>query len=222
LSRFALGRWLPPLAIAVLVIGAPLAFYRWAYVHGKRFREVTPGRVYRSGQMTADGFREEIRRHGIRTVINLQDEYADPDVLTSWLGGGTIRETELCAELGVRYVFLPPNLISRRKVPPERPEAIDRFLALLDDPETYPVLLHCRAGLHRTGVMVAVYRMEYEGWGPRAALDELRANGFGEWPCSPANDYIMQYILTYQRGRRQAEAAGGLPATPVPGGEACP
>ena len=34
----------------------------------------------------------------------------------------------------------------------------------MDDPDSYPVLIHCNAGLNRTGVMVAVYRMEYQGW----------------------------------------------------------
>jgi hypothetical protein len=87
-------------------------------------------------------------------------------------------------------------------VPQQRPRAIDRFLALMDDRDNYPVLIHCRAGLHRTGVMTAVYRMEYDGWSPQQAIRELKANGFGEWPCTPANDYITQYILTYQRGVR--------------------
>ncbi len=61
----------------------------------------------------------------------------------------------MCARLGVRYVFMPPALIHRKQVPEHRPETIDEFLKLMDDPESYPVLLHCRAGLHRTGVLVA-------------------------------------------------------------------
>jgi protein tyrosine phosphatase len=75
-------------------------------------------------------------------------------------------------------------------------------LKLLDDPETYPVLLHCHAGLHRTGVMVAIYRMEYEGRSPAEAIQEMKANGFAEWPCTSANDYITQYVLTFRRGVR--------------------
>jgi protein tyrosine phosphatase len=105
--------------------------------------------------------------------------------------------------LGVRYVFLGPDLVSRKRVPHDRPPAIDRFLALMDDAETYPVLLHCRAGLHRTGVMVAVFRMEYQGWSHEQAFEEMKANGFADWPCTTANDYITQYIDTYQRGIRK-------------------
>jgi protein tyrosine/serine phosphatase len=58
--------------------------------------------------------------------------------------------------------------------------------------------LHCKAGLHRTGVLTAVYRMEYEGWSPQQALAELKANGFGDSKATSANDYIVQYILAYR------------------------
>jgi hypothetical protein len=195
------------LALVGVVVGLPVGFYRYAYTRSKRLRDVAPGRVYRSGQMTADGFADAVERFHIRTVLNLQDEFPDPDVHEHCFGSDTIKERELCAKLGVRYVWLPPDLIPRKLVPRQRPRAIDRFLALMDDPDSYPVLIHCKAGLHRTGVMVAVYRMEYEGWSPRRALQELRDNGFGEWDSGAANDYISQYVLTYRRGLRPHERA---------------
>jgi protein tyrosine/serine phosphatase len=190
------------LAIAGLLTVAPYVYYRAVYAHGKRLREVVPGKVYRSGQMTAEGFTEAVARYGIRTIVNLQDEYPDPDVRLTFLDCRTIKETELCKNLHVKYVFLPPDLIQRRQVPAHRPKAIDRLLELLDKPSTYPVLLHCKAGLHRTGVMTAVYRMEYQNWTPMQAHRELKANGFGEFVSTSANDYITQYILTYRRGMR--------------------
>jgi hypothetical protein len=52
--------------------------------------------------------------------------------------------------------------------------------------------------------------MEYQGWSHRDALEELRRNGFGEYPSTSANDYITQYVLSYQPGRRR----------PLPGGSA--
>jgi hypothetical protein len=153
--------------------------------------------------MTVEGFAEAVARYGIRTIINLQDEYPDPGIRLSFPGGAAIPESEMCRRLGIRYVYLVPDLIPRRKVPAHRPRAIDRFLELLDKESTYPVLIHCRAGLHRTGVLSAVYRMEYQYWSPGQALHELKANGFGEFAATAANDYITQYILTYQRGLRK-------------------
>ena len=64
----------------------------------------------------------------------------------------------------------------------------------MDDSNRYPVLVHCFAGIHRTGAMVALYRMEYERWPTAEALDELRANGYrnldDEWDVL---GYLEQY-----------------------------
>jgi len=61
-------------------------------------------------------------------------------------------------------------------------------------------------------VLVAVYRMEYEGWAPAEAFRELKAHGFGAWVCTSANDYVTQYVLTYQPGRRRGVARKPAPA----------
>jgi protein tyrosine phosphatase (PTP) superfamily phosphohydrolase (DUF442 family) len=191
-------RWAFGLTIAALIVGVPLFHQRAVYAHAKRLREVTPGVLYRSGALTADGFRDAIRRYGLRTIINLQDEDEDPNLPRHLLGGGRVREHELCERLGVRYVWLAPDLLPRRRIPAERPQSIDRFIEIMRDPKNHPVLIHCRAGLHRTGVMTAVYRMEFEGHSAHAALQELKANGFGEFGCTSANDYVTQYVLTYR------------------------
>ena len=198
-----LVRRLLVVVIAGLVLVVPVVYYRSVYTYAKRLREITPGVFYRSGQNTAAGFIDAVERYGIRTIINLQDEYPDPELPWHYFGGGHIAESELCHRLGVRYVWLPPDIIARRKIPAERPQAIDRFLAIMDDPANHPVLIHCRAGLHRTGVMAAVYRMEYENYSPAEALRDLKANGFGDFACTSANDYIVQYVLTYRRGLRR-------------------
>jgi len=119
-----------------------------------------------------------------------------------------MKESELCRRLGVQYLLIKPDLIARRLAPLERPAAVDEFLDLMDRPEVYPVLIHCKAGLHRTGCLTAVYRMEYQGWTPEEAYGELKAHGFGDWVCTSANDYVSQYVLQYRRGiRREAPSA---------------
>jgi protein tyrosine/serine phosphatase len=185
--------------IAGVVLVAPAVFYRDVYTHGKRLRVVAPGRLYRSGQMTAEGFTEAVARLHVRTVVNVQDDVPDPDIDLHYWTTRTVPESELCRRLGVRYVNIKPDLLSRSSVPPGHPAAVDEWLGLLDDEANYPVLIHCRAGLHRTGVLVAVYRMEYEGWSPAEAFRELKANGFGPWACSSSNEYVRQYVLAYRR-----------------------
>jgi tyrosine-protein phosphatase SIW14 len=200
--------WALGSVVFLIVVVIPVVHFRWVYTHGKRLREVVPGVLYRSGELTADGFVEAIDRYHFRTIVNLQDEYPDPDLAWGYFDTRRIKESELCKRFGVRYVYMPPDLVPHPIG--HRPEAIERFLKLMDDPSAYPVLIHCRAGLHRTGIMTAVYRMEYQGWSHRRAIEDLKANGFGEWPCTSANEYITQYILTYERGLRQNQAMAKL------------
>jgi tyrosine-protein phosphatase SIW14 len=196
-------RWSTGLAMVVLLFAGPFFYYRASFERTKRLREVTPGVFYRSGQMTAAGLADTVKRLGIRTVINLRDEAPDPDLRRSYLNGHTVSESDLCAKLGVKWLFIQPDLIPRRLIPDERPGAIERFLNVLDDPASFPILVHCNAGLNRTGVITAVYRMEHDGWTPQQAWAELRENGFGEYTSTADNDYITQYVLSYRPGLRK-------------------
>lgn len=205
--------------LAVLVaVGPPFVAFRYQYAHAKRFREVTPGRFYRSGQMTAAGLREVIRRYGIRTVINLQHEDPDPFLRDHLFSRPTVHESELCRQLGVRYVLLTPDLLPPDNRLDRTPPAVEEFVRLLDDPRVYPVLLHCRAGLHRTGRLTAVYRMEFERWSAGEALRELRAAGYGFVNASQADDYIVQFVQNYVPRWRRPVALAPAPrplAAPV-------
>jgi protein tyrosine/serine phosphatase len=198
------ARWGLVGLIVVIVAVVPFVWFRVLYVHSKRLRVVVPGRFYRSGQMSAAGLADAVRDLGLRTIINVQDDVPDPDLDASYWTTRTVKESELCQSLEVRYVPLAPDLLDRRVAPPCRPRAIEEFLAIMDDPASYPVLLHCRAGLHRTGVLTAVYRMEYQGWQPLDAWREMRANGFGPWAGTSANEYVRQYVLTFRAGERHA------------------
>jgi protein-tyrosine phosphatase len=188
--------------VGVVFVG-PLLFYRSVYSYEKRLREVDSGRVYRSGQMTAEGFEDAVARFQIKTVINVQDDFPDPDIEKSWLHTATLKESELCKKLGVRYVWVAPDLVPIKESPAKRPKAIDDLLRVLDDQSAYPVLIHCKAGLNRTGCLVAIYRMEYQGWSWQDAFQEMKDLGFGTTTCTASNQYVNQYVLTYKRGLRQ-------------------
>lgn len=192
--------------LTVILTVVPFFYYRSVYAHGKRLRVVEPGRVYRCGQLTEEGFAEVVKRLGIRTILNLQDDYPNPDVEKGYWKLGTIKETEMCDKLHVQYRLIEPDLISRFSVPEGRPVAVEKFLSIMDNPANYPVLIHCKAGLHRTGVLSAVYRMEYQGWKPAMAYQELRGHGFGDMYCTSSNDYVKQYVLTYVPGQRRNQA----------------
>lgn len=200
-------RWCIGLSIATMIVAVPIFHYRATYNYGKRLRVVTPGRFYRCGQLTADGFRDAIQLYGIKTVINLQDENPDPLLPKNYYQTKpTTPESEVCAQYGAKYVLIEFDLPMRKDALVERPKAIAQYLKILDDPSAYPILLHCKAGLHRTGLFTAIYRMEYEHWSMGESIRELKANGFGDSAATSANDYIYVYLETY-RPRWQAKSA---------------
>jgi len=191
------------LAVAAIIIAPPAIRFRVLYDHHKRLREVASGKFYRAGQLTAEGMQDAVRELGIRTVINVQDEVPDPQMEKTFWDRSTVSEKNLCKQLGVRYVHLAID-------PGTASKDVANYLGVLDNPAAYPILLHCRAGLHRTGVLTAVYRMEYEGWSHEAAFNELQGNGFGDRyfrdECTAANTYVQCFVLDYRR-RSDAERA---------------
>jgi tyrosine-protein phosphatase SIW14 len=192
-------RWIMGAALGAFMIYAPFLYYRYTLEHAKRLRPITEGRVYRSGCLSADGFRDAIQKLGIKTVVSFWDEDPDPELHANRFSSSTIKETDLCKSMGVDYKFIYLDLVAYDHPDKSRPEAIDQFLKVMDDENSYPVLVHCKAGLHRTGVMAAIYRMEYEGWSREDAMRELRSHGFGHFVANTSNDYILQYVMPYQR-----------------------
>ena len=197
------------IGMASLVIAGPMLYWRYQLTTSKRLREVVPGQFYRSGQMTVSGFEEAFARWHFHTVINVQNEFPDPDLRISFLDGRTEKETDVCRRHGVKYILLQPDLVSRRTVPGNQPLVIAQFLQIMDDPDNYPVLIHCKAGLHRTGCLVAVYRMEYQDWNARDSIEEMKDLGFGDMACTSANDYIAQYVLNYQKRAGHGKVGNG-------------
>jgi len=114
-------QWSLAILMTTALVAIPFAYYRWQYNRMKRLRVVVDGKVYRSGQMTADGLDEAVRRFGFRTIINFQDELPDPELAPDLL------ESEYCEQRGIRYEFIPPDLIDHWMADNWRPRAATRF-----------------------------------------------------------------------------------------------
>ena len=61
-------------------------------------------------------------------------------------------------------------------------EDVVKFLRIATTPALQPVLVHCQHGSDRTGTMVAIYRIAFEGWTKAQATDEMINGGFGFHP----------------------------------------
>jgi len=114
--------------------------------------------LYRSAQFNKTQI-IELERLGIRTSIDLRKFHSDSDELK----GSSIKEVRVSTNtwsIGDKTV-------------------IAALIAIRQSETTGPVVLHCQHGADRTGLVMAMYRIVYQGWTKDAALDELLHGGYG-------------------------------------------
>jgi len=148
--------------LAIVVPGGLLA---WFYPPAPRFATVDRGVLYRSGQPDGKAVRVMRKRYGIRTIVNLRS--AD-DLRSDILARNEIAAAE---EMGITFINLPFNN-------PSPGVQVKKFLDIMKDRSNYPVLIHCAAGVERSGVMVAAYRVRKNHWTAARAIREMKTFGF--------------------------------------------
>jgi tyrosine-protein phosphatase SIW14 len=193
------ARWQVGLGVAAaaVVAAGPLVYAAHRQTHLRNLRVVEDGAVYRSGQLTPAGLEQVVREKRIRTVVSLRAARVKGD------GNPDEWEERFCAARGLRHARIVPRVWGADEageVPAD--EAVAEFLRVADDRSNYPLLVHCFAGVHRTGTMCAVYRMEFHRWPADRAVDEMRRNGF-----DPLD--MQQHIEGYLRGYVPRWQAGG-------------
>jgi protein tyrosine/serine phosphatase len=107
-----------------------------------RFTPVVPGRLYRSGHPTPRQLAAAIRRHGIRTVVNLRGRTHN---------GADALMREACEAQGV--AFIDAGFGSREAPYRERVLRLAETFATLEQ----PALVHCKSGADRAGIASAIY-----------------------------------------------------------------
>lgn len=115
---------------------------------------IVDDRVWRSAAPSARTY-DDLADAGVRTIVDLRaEENLHVDV-------------EKLSALGIRWVHLP---IRDGQIPTD--EQVQRFLTEVRDSEGI-TLVHCGAGVGRTGAMVAAYRVKT---GLSSGLDAMKAN----------------------------------------------
>jgi protein tyrosine/serine phosphatase len=106
------------------------------------FAPVVPGRLYRSNHPTPGRLARDVRRHGLRSVINLRGPTGN---------GSDALSREAAGRLGLKFFDVPMS--SGRAPSRERMETL--VAALQSAPA--PALLHCKSGADRAGFAAAVF-----------------------------------------------------------------
>lgn len=131
-------------------------------------------RLCRSGQPSAAGY-DAIRQLGVAIVVNLRDNPKSDER----------RQVE---SRGIRYIHISWSAFDR---PDSRQVA--QFLQLLRDNPGKKILVHCRRGAERTGVMFAAYRIAHDGWTAQQALDEMEDFHFRGFWFRHLKNYVRQF-----------------------------
>ncbi len=188
-------RFVSVVAIALLVVAGPLYYRSWRHSHWRNFRVVEPGKLYRSAQLPLPSVQRMVNDYGIRTIVCLREGDKGEDQ----------REATWAADNRVKFVRIPPRSWSIKDGTVDAEIGLAEFRTVMDDPANHPVLVHCYAGIHRTGSYVAVYRMDYQGWSNEAALAEMKAMGYDTFD---SDGDVRPYLQSYrpEPGRAQREA----------------
>ena len=121
--------------------------------------------------MTPDIFRggrpsnadlDELKRQGIRTIINLED-----------VASAVKDEQKYVKGLGLNFITSPMSWMSSPS-----DQQVDDLLDALSNNAHFPIFLHCKHGRDRTGMMIGLYRVLIEGWTPKDAYVEMKDLGF--------------------------------------------
>jgi protein tyrosine/serine phosphatase len=123
------------------------------------FKEVSTG-IYRGGRPDQAGVEVDLPNLGVKTIIDLENDDQAIALERSW-----------AQQAGINFISKPMNGMDS----PNDGEVNDILAKIRTE---QPVYVHCMQGHDRTGLVIALYRVFYEGWSPKAAHDEMMADGY--------------------------------------------
>lgn len=137
--------------------------------------------IYRGGQPEGDDYRQ-LAALGVKTILDLR--------------GDVERDSKFESErAGLRYINLP---MKSKEYP--QSDTATRFLEIVNNQANWPVYVHCAGGRHRTGSMIAVYRMVMDHWTVDQAYNEMKRYDFyTSWGHSCYKDYVYDYYRDLSR-----------------------
>jgi protein tyrosine/serine phosphatase len=163
-------------AISVGLLASAVGGYWGALQYQGNFHTVTEGVLYRSAQPSRDELDAAVRDHKIRSVLNLRGAH----VGEAWYD----REVAASGELGLAHYDY--SLSAKRVVTAQ--QIADILSIMRDAPK--PLLIHCKSGADRTGLVAALYRYAETSTGAEEADGELSLV-YGHFPYLTSRSSAM-------------------------------
>jgi hypothetical protein len=197
-------------------VGLVLAAWLLTRLGGDNFHETTAGEWYRGAQMSESQLAARIRENDIRSVLRLvgtedsnREDYESDVAATDATG----------AELLVAK--LPTSRLPYRSELATLFEQLDRIAR---DASLRPVLVHCKQGSDRTGLVTVIWLHDYRGMALEQAREQLaffpymhfaagHADAMGEFlnryeayaqknPGASIKGWVRSYYFEEKPGRR--------------------
>jgi protein tyrosine phosphatase (PTP) superfamily phosphohydrolase (DUF442 family) len=166
----ALATLIRSIKIGVVAVGltaGSIGSYWGLVQYYGNFHTVSEGSLYRSAQLTKDELQQAVHSYGIRSVLNLRGAHPGQ----SWYDD----EVALSAALGVAHYDY--GLSAHRVVTGK--QMADVLEIIRNAPK--PLLVHCKSGADRAGLVSALYRFAGEGTSADEA-DRQLSIAYGHFP----------------------------------------
>jgi len=174
-----LCRWLV-VVVVVALVGLGIKHGRY-HVFPKRFAVVEPGQVYRSGMVKPGPLSRVVQEYEIKTILTLlKFEEDDSDQAA---------EEALAVREGISILRIPMPGDGCAEF-----DLLEQAAAILADESHRPILVHCAAGIQRTGASLAVWRMKYQGWSLEQVLSEMREHGYDAEDNPELREHLKRFL----------------------------
>lgn len=175
------------LLIILVLVGVGKYVYDMNINHN--FETITENKVYKSGVIPPDEIADYVADYKIKSIVDLRFPGTGDDVNNPEIPAELTAEKEAIAKIkGVTYFNNGSDQVPNQK-------NLDYFFTIMDNPDNYPVLLHCYHGVGRAEMYSAIYKIEYENMNRDEARTSTRF--LTKWSAfdlgKPKGDFLHNY-----------------------------
>jgi protein tyrosine/serine phosphatase len=192
------------LFIALVIFGQNFTYAKSSGI--KNMTKATEG-IYRGGRPLSVGEVSALSFFGIKTIVNLQGGDRNSVIwpLMYWNEPGEnpemiAHEKNIAKSEGMDFFNAPLNSLG--DVTKDEDHIINQILDFMHEPSLQPVYVHCEHGVDRTGMIIALYKVKFEGMDPSEAHKEwskLGHKGIGKIFTHELDEYFYEKVKEFKK-----------------------